>query len=329
MKLQKVKTGFILALMILVATACKHDPVQPGPIDENPCDTTNVTFDLSVKPILENNCYSCHNSTSTSGGYNFTDYDQLALVASNGRLLGSINHQQGFSAMPQGGKLSDCDIAIITKWVNITNFPDPDPDPDPDPAGCDPDTVYFQNEILPLLISSCGVIGCHDPGTAEKDVVLTDYFSVINTAEVKPGDPDESKLYKVITDDDPEDRMPPPPNEPMSQDKIEKIRKWILQGAKNNSCEETQCDTTVVSFSNHIMPVINLHCFGCHSGSNPGGGILMTNHNQIAAAANSGKLMGSISWQNGFSPMPKNGNQLSICHITQFKKWIENGTPNN
>jgi mono/diheme cytochrome c family protein len=320
-------------LLLLVTTmfffgACQHDPVVPSdqvPIPAD-CDTSSVTYELSVKPILETNCFSCHNIGNSSGGIDLTNYSALTSLAANGKLLGSIRHMNGFSAMPQGAdKLSDCDISIIDKWIRINDFK---PD-DPDPVGCHPDTVYFQNEILPLLISSCGVIGCHDPGTAQDGVVLTDYFSVVNTAGVKPGNPEESDLYEVLTEDDPDKRMPPPPNAPLSQDKIEKIRKWILQGALNNSCEEINCDTLQVSFASHIMPTIQLHCFGCHSGSNPGAGILLTNHSEIAQAAGSGTLFAAIDWQNGYSAMPKNGNKLSDCNITQFKKWIENGTPNN
>lgn len=327
MKKYKIRLLPLLAGLLLYLGACQHDPVMPSVPDPDPsnCDTNTVTYELSVKPILENNCFSCHNSGNTSGGIDLTDYTKLTSLAANGALLGSISHFNGFSPMPQGGnKLSDCDIAKIDKWIRINDFQPVDPEP-----GCHPDTVYFQNEILPLLISTCGVIGCHDPGTAQDGVVLTDYFSVVNTAGVRPGNPEDSDLYEVLTEDDPDKRMPPVPNAPLSEDKIAKIRKWIEQGALNNSCEETSCDTLQVSFSSHILPAIQLHCFGCHSGNNPGAGILLTNHSEIAEAAGNGTLFAAIDWQNGYSPMPKNGNKLSDCTITQFKKWIENGTPNN
>jgi hypothetical protein len=47
------------------------------------------------------------------------DYNTDKAVAMNGRLLGSINHTNGYSAMPQNAaKLSDCQIAVIKQWMD-------------------------------------------------------------------------------------------------------------------------------------------------------------------------------------------------------------------
>jgi hypothetical protein len=59
----------------------------------------------------------CHNSSLANGGYNFTTYADLKTAAGNGRLLGSINYLPGFSGMPQGSRLSTCQVATIRKWV--------------------------------------------------------------------------------------------------------------------------------------------------------------------------------------------------------------------
>lgn len=194
---------------------------------------------------------------------------------------------------------------------------------------CDPDTVYFQNEVLPLLVSSCGVAGCHDAASANDGVVLVDYASVIRTGKIEPGKPDDSDLYEVLVDDDPEDRMPPVDRQALTAEQIAKIRKWISQGAKNNACESNSCDSFNISFQAHVLPVIQNSCTGCHSGGAPSGGISLTNHAQIAASASGGRLLGAVRHDPGFSPMPQSGNKLSDCQITQIKKWIENGTPNN
>ena len=65
---------------------------------------------------------------------------------------------------------------------------------------CDPDSIYFENDILPILISNCAIPGCHDASSAEDDVILTDYFYVIETGDVEPFDLDGSDLYEVITE---------------------------------------------------------------------------------------------------------------------------------
>lgn len=35
-------------------------------------------------------------------------------------------------------------------------------------SGCDPDSVYFNRDVLPLIISSCATSGCHDEITHEE-----------------------------------------------------------------------------------------------------------------------------------------------------------------
>lgn len=326
-----VKNSKHIWLFVLVVSlftlSCKHEPDDTAnpepPADE--CDTTLVTYNASVIPILQNNCYSCHSGTVPSAGLDLSNYDQLAFVAQNGSLMGAIKHEPGFTPMPDGlPKLSDCDINTLAKWISDTTFTDPDIGQE-----CDPDTVYFQNEILPLLVSSCGVAGCHDPETAEGGVILTDYTSIMQTADVRPGNPEGSDLYEMITESDPDDRMPPPPNQPLNAEQIARIERWILQGALDNSCENNQCDTLNITFGEHIFPVIQNTCLGCHSGAVQSGGILLTNHSQIAEIAASGRLLGAIKHQNGYSPMPQNGARLNQCIITQFEKWISDGTPNN
>lgn len=98
---------------------------------------------------------------------------------------------------------------------------------------CDPDVVYFDQQVLPILRSNCALSGCHDAATAQEEVILTSYENVMQTAEIVPFDLNESKLYEVITDDDPEDRMPPSPNTPLNSEQVQLIAKWILQGAKD------------------------------------------------------------------------------------------------
>lgn len=287
------------------------------------CDTLNVTFPGTVVPIFEQYCLSCHSGDSPSGGIDLEDYSVVAQLAENGTLLGSIRHEPGYSPMPQGqAMLSECNISKIEIWIRDTTFTEPG-------IPCDPDTVYFQNIVLPLLQSSCGVIGCHDPGTAQDGVILTDYQNIVSTAGVIPGDPTESELYEVLIDPDPDKRMPPPPRNPLTGEQITSVYQWIAQGALNNYCDEINCDTVNVTFSETVFPIIQNRCLGCHSGSSPSGGISLETHADIVAVANSGALMGAIRHEPGYSQMPQNGAKLSDCNIAQIQKWIDDGTPDN
>lgn len=197
---------------------------------------------------------------------------------------------------------------------------------------CDPNVVYFNLEILPILQSRCAFSGCHNEASAQDGVVLTSYQKVMQTAEVSPFNPNSSDLYEAITDDDPEDRMPQSPNAPLSQDQIDLIRKWIVQGAQNLECDANagQCNTQNMSFANDIRPIIIQNaCQGCHSGTAPSGGINLSAHNGVAAVANNGRLYGAIARQPGFVAMPFGGNQLPQCSIDKIKAWIDTGSPNN
>ena len=65
-------------------------------------------------------------------------------------------------------------------------------------SNCDPDTVYFQNTILPLVVSSCATTGCHDKNSHRDGIILTDYSSIIRTGEIKPGDPGDSEFFESL-----------------------------------------------------------------------------------------------------------------------------------
>lgn len=192
---------------------------------------------------------------------------------------------------------------------------------------CNPDTVYFQNVILPMLVSGCGMSGCHDAATAEEDVVLTSYQSIMSTAEIVPGNPGRSKLYEAITDSDPEERMPPAPNAGLTTDQILSIRKWIEQGARNNYCD-AECDTNSFAYSSSIQPLIEKNCKGCHNATLASGGIRLDNYAFVKSVADNGSLYGAVSHQPGYTSMPQGG-KLPDCNIIQIRKWIASGAPDN
>lgn len=194
------------------------------------------------------------------------------------------------------------------------------------PSPCDEDTVYFTNTILPLLNSSCAISNCHDAITQEDGVRLYDYAGIMQ--QVTPGSLGNSDLYEVITENDPDDIMPPSPYSALSSEQIGLIATWIQQGAKNNSCTE-DCNPEAFSFSQNIAPTIELACSGCHSGSNPSGNLTLDTYDQIRAVALDGRLMHSLNGTNGYSIMPDNTLGLPDCNKNQFQNWVNAGAPNN
>ena len=105
---------------ILFLNACyydKGDLLYPG--KSNGCDTTAVSYNLNIMPLLNNQCYTCHIGSSASGGIVLGTYISDKTVALSGKLYSVVNHDPGFSPMPKGGaKLNTCQLAQIKKWID-------------------------------------------------------------------------------------------------------------------------------------------------------------------------------------------------------------------
>ena len=89
------------------------------------------------------------------------------------------------------------------------------------------------------------------------------------------------------------------------------------------------CDTTIVTYSASVNPIITASCTGCHSGANAPLGIKLDVFADVSTNALNGKLLGAITHSAGYSPMPKNGAKLSDCNISKISKWISLGAPDN
>lgn len=81
------------------------------------CDSSIFTYSGAVSVIMTTYCVGCHNPNSLGGGIDLSNYTGVK-AAALGRMVGSITHAAGYSAMPKGGnQLSDCQILQIQKWI--------------------------------------------------------------------------------------------------------------------------------------------------------------------------------------------------------------------
>jgi hypothetical protein len=198
--------------------------------------------------------------------------------------------------------------------------------------GSNTDSVCFVQDILPVILSSCGTTGCHDAATHEEGYVLTDYANILKKGIV-PGNASGSKIYKVVTDNG-EDRMPPSPRSPLTSSQIASLRQWIQDGAKNSNCPPAACDTTgTVSFSSQVFPLLQSNCIGCHNNSSANGGVNLSTYNLVktnAETLRSGTplIQGVIRRMPGFIAMPQTF-ALDECSIRKIELWIAQGMQNN
>lgn len=193
---------------------------------------------------------------------------------------------------------------------------------------CDPNVVYFFRDIQPILDTYCGMPnqpgdGCHSAQQYADNLNVTSYANLMSSSKVRDGF--NSDFWDAITNSDPADRMPPSNMPQLSAQQILLIQTWIQQGMNNYFCNE--CDTSNVLYSTEVKKIIDDACKGCHSGSNPSGGISLTSYQELQVIVNNQKLIPAID-RSGPHPMPPT-NSLGECKISKIRIWVNNGAINN
>ncbi len=108
-----------LILVAALASGCYYDVEEElYPSSATACDTAGVNWTIDIEPLLSANCFSCHSAGTASGNVILEGYQNALVYANDGRLLGSVSHEPGYSAMPLGGnKISHCHIEVIRTWI--------------------------------------------------------------------------------------------------------------------------------------------------------------------------------------------------------------------
>ncbi|MBT8043468.1 MAG: DUF1549 domain-containing protein, partial [Verrucomicrobiae bacterium] len=100
------------------------------------------------------------------------------------------------------------------------------------------DEISFNQHIRPIFTAKC--TKCHGGAKADGDLSLIYRSQVLGKGKsgktiIVPGKPDASELFRRITTDDLDDKMPlqkgDHAEDPLTEDQIEVIRQWIEQGA--------------------------------------------------------------------------------------------------
>lgn len=106
------------------------------------------------------------------------------------------------------------------------------------PVSDDPRVAFFRENVQPILAENCQK--CHNTARAARDksgkLDQTSREAILKGGRsgpaIVPGKPEESLLIKRVKGQlADEDRMPPPPNPPLTDDQIAKIEQWIRDGA--------------------------------------------------------------------------------------------------
>ena len=87
------------------------------------------------------------------------------------------------------------------------------------------------------------------------------------------------------------------------------------------------CDTTHVSYSSDVVPILRNRCYSCHKG--PGASSSFDFSNYESAKNLGGLIVDAITHTSDFTPMPYGLPMLPSCEINTIVAWVNQGTPNN
>lgn len=117
MNLKKNTVLSSLLILLLILASCYYD-VEEEIYPQTDCNVDNVTYSVNIVAILQSNCYVCHSQAINQAGITLEGYNNLKTYVDNGRFLGAVKHESGYSPMPQGApQLPDCQIAQIEQWI--------------------------------------------------------------------------------------------------------------------------------------------------------------------------------------------------------------------
>ncbi len=94
--------------------------------------------------------------------------------------------------------------------------------------------ISFTNDIAPIFVQKC--LTCHGAEKNKGGYRLDTFEALLKAgsskdASITPRHPESSKLFQLITATDEDDRMPQK-NEPLPAGDIERIHRWIAEGAR-------------------------------------------------------------------------------------------------
>jgi hypothetical protein len=233
-----------------------------GPAEKRPGQ--GVDFIADVAPWLVSRCGRCHIDES-KGGFSLATMESLAKGSRGGSviLVRDADHSRLVEViesgdMPRGGsKVAPQELAKLKEWINqganfdraratvsLKSLAVPPASAQARASGqgamaaeirkpTGKESVSFAREIAPLLIEQCS--GCHyDARQLRGDLNMNSFAQLWKGGEsgtmIRAGQPEESLLVKKLRGTA-GDRMPAGGRPPLTGEAMDKITRWIAEGA--------------------------------------------------------------------------------------------------
>jgi hypothetical protein len=234
-------------------------PAKPMPGE------AGASFVKDVAPMLVAKCGRCHINQSR-GEFSMRDFPTLMRGVAAGVVIfpndpaGSrIVEVIESGDMPRGGSLTDAQFTSLKNWIaagakfdgedpqaNLNTFAAADSDAEtPTPTVAQAtgnETVSFSRDIAPVLVENCS--GCHvdPPRRARGQLNMTSFDRLLTGGDsgppIAPGQPANSLIVDRIKGEGGGQQMPQG-REPLSDEVIAKIEKWIEEGATYDAPNRT------------------------------------------------------------------------------------------
>ncbi len=125
-----LRQWLVVPIAVLAAAAFAINNPWAAPVSESSKDAGKVSYSKQVRPVLQANCYGCHQPAKANGRFQMTSRDGLLRGGESGspavvpgkseesHLLELITPEDGKAEMPQGRPpLASSDIELIRRWI--------------------------------------------------------------------------------------------------------------------------------------------------------------------------------------------------------------------
>jgi len=251
-KLEKAGVDVSRLAVPAQAAPVKSPAVKPAP----GAGTTGISFARRVAPFLVATCGRCH-VTGRKGDFQMATYEQLMRSAKvspgMGRMSELVEVILSGEMPPGGGRVAADDVSMLVAWIDSGAKCDADPAAElatlaraavpppppvvvapPRPLPLKPGDVSLAADVAPVLLEQC--TNCHGERDPESNLRLTSLESILKGGRsgpaIVPGKSADSLLVKKIRGADIEGQRMPLGKDPLSDERIAMIARWIDQGAR-------------------------------------------------------------------------------------------------
>jgi mono/diheme cytochrome c family protein len=232
----------------------KPMPAAGGPAGALPGGA--VSFSKQIAPIIVSHCGGCHVRNSR-GELSMATYEAMMAGNKNGKIViagkpeGSIiiDKIEGKEMPPNGAGIPDAQFATIKKWIaegarfdgtdakaNLNMLAAGNTAATPMveiKVATGKETISFAKDIAPVLASTC--VNCHGTRQPRGNFALFTFEGLLKGGDsgspIQPGKGADSFLIKKLRGTASQGQRMPLNLDPLKDDVIAKIEKWIDEGA--------------------------------------------------------------------------------------------------